>query len=76
MPVYQIHVVNCDFESCNDVEAADAGGAQRHGLRGALQIGCDELCKGETFFGAEVRVEIDGKLQQRIVVAMGTTPLR
>ena len=76
MATFSIRVVNSDFETCNDVEAPDLEHARAHGLRAALGIGSDELCKGTQFFGAEIRVEIDGEVQQRLVLAMGASPLQ
>jgi hypothetical protein len=76
MPKFQIHVVNSDFEASNEVEAPDMAAARMYGLKGALDIGADEVCKGETqFFGAEVRVEVDGEVKQRFMVGIGQTPL-
>ena len=56
MPNFQILVVNSDFTARNEIEAKDVDAARRHGLRAALEIGTDELCKGSTpVFGAEVK---------------------
>ena len=71
----QIHVVNSDFESCNDLDARDFKEAKRHALRAALDIGTDEVCKGSRIFGAEVRVEMDGE-SQRFLVSMGQSLLK
>ena len=76
MPSFQINVVNSDFTARNEIEAEDVEAARRHGLRAALEIGTDELCKGSTVvFGAEVKVERDGELKERFMVVLGQTPL-
>lgn len=76
VPNYQIHVVNSDYEACNDSDALNFDGARKQGLRAALQIGIEEVCNGTPFFGAEVRVELDGELMERFVVSIGQSPLR
>lgn len=77
MPTYKIRVVNSDFEAREEVQASDFEAARLQGLRGVLNIGADELCKGETaFFGAEVSVSFDGEVKQRFVVAMGQSSLQ
>ena len=76
MPKYRIHVVNSDFDACEEVDLPNFDAARSHGVMGALRIGCDELCKGEvSFFGAELRVEVDGHVHARMVIAMGASPL-
>ena len=77
MPAFTIRVVNNDFEAANELEAADADEAWQIGMRSALDIGTDEICKRvEPFFGAEVRVEQAGEVKHRFVVAIGQTPLK
>ena len=77
MPTYGIRIVNSDFEARNEVEADDLKTARLQALRGALGIGTDEICKGQTgFFGAEVSVEVDGEVQERFVVGIGQSPLQ
>jgi hypothetical protein len=77
MPNFEIHVVNSDFDACDEIEANDFEEAARQGLRAALLIGVDELCTGKTpFFGAEIRVESGGEVKQRFMVGMGQSPLK
>ena len=75
MPTFRIYVINSDFESSNHVDASDFHNARSQALRAALQIGVDEVCQGKHFFGAEIRVELDGKTE-RFMVGMGQTPLQ
>ena len=74
--MFNIRVVNCDFESSNEVDLPDSEHARNHALRAALGIGTDELCKGIPFFGAEIRIEHHGQAPERIMVAMGASPLK
>ena len=76
MPSFQIHVINSDFEARSDVKATDAADARTQALRSALAIGTDEMCRGERFFGAVIRIESDGDLQERFLVSMGQSPLK
>lgn len=76
MPTFHICIVNSDFESSNECEAANQEDARTHALRAALNIGVDEVCKGSPFFGAEVRIKVDGDVKERFMVGMGQSPLR
>ena len=75
MPTYHLHVVNEDFRSSNHSEHADRETAIRAGMRGALQIGTDEICAGKPFFGAEITISLDGEVLERRVIAIGSSPL-
>ena len=76
MPTFHIHVLNREFESRNEVDAAGFEEVRRQALRAALGIGIEEVTKGSSFFGAEVRVELDGELQERFMVGMGQSTLK
>lgn len=75
MQTFQVRVLNSDFVSHGEVDAADVHDARGQALKAALQIGTDEICNGAPFFGAEVHVETDGKLQNRFLVSIGQSPL-
>lgn len=76
MAKFQIHVVNSDFTTCNEIEASAIGDARSLALRAALEIGTEDVCKGVTFFGAEVRLELDGETKERFLVSMGHSTLQ
>lgn len=76
MPVYRIRVVNKDFRASNDVEHPDHKMALKAALKGAFQIGTDEVCGGKPFFGAEITIALDGDVLERRMVAIGATPLQ
>jgi hypothetical protein len=76
MPTFFVQVINSDFQASSQVEADDIADAQRQALKSALQIGADEVCKGVPFFGAEIRVELDGQVAERFLVTMGQSPLQ
>lgn len=72
---FNIHIVNSDFSVSDEIHAPSFEAARHQAILSALQIGTDELCRGISFFGAEVRVEEDGELRERFVVSMGQSPL-
>ena len=76
MPTFQIRVSNTDYDNSNEIDRSSAQEARAEALKSALQIGVEEVCNGTPFFGAEVRVESDGKVHDRLVVAIGVSPLR
>ena len=76
MPTFHISVVNSDFDASEELDSATFEDARRNALRAALQIGTDELCNGTPFFGAEIRIELDGELKQRFLVSIGQSPLK
>jgi len=76
MPTFQIRVINTDYDNSNEIDRSSAEEARAEALKSALQIGVEEVCNGTPFFGAEVRVESEGKVQDRLVVAIGVTRLR
>lgn len=76
VPAYRITIVNKDFSASEDVDASSTDAARTEALRGALNIGTDEICEGKMFFGAEISIQGNGGAPERLMVAIGTTPLR
>jgi len=76
MPSFRTTIVNRDFSVCNEEELPDRDTALEKAVKGALQIGLEEVCKGYPFFGAEVTIESGGHLLERRMVAVGVSPLR
>jgi hypothetical protein len=76
MPTFRITVLNRDFSVSSDSELPGPDEALEQALKGALQIGTDEVRGGKHFFGAEVTVECDGETVERLMVAIGATPLK
>jgi hypothetical protein len=68
MPVFRVTVVIETFNSSNHHEAATTNEAFQHAIKGALDIGVEEVCNGKPFFGAEVKVEKGDELVRRFVV--------
>lgn len=75
MPTYRVTIVNRDFTSSEEIEANSADSARTGALRGALTIGADEICEGKMFFGAVITVQGDGGDAERMMVAIGISPL-
>ena len=76
MPMFRISIVNETFRSSNHHEAATASDAHQRAIKGALEIGVEEVAKGKPFFAAEVQVENGRQLVGRFVVSMGWSPLQ
>jgi hypothetical protein len=75
MPSFLIRIVNKDFTASNEAELASDDAARSDALRGALEIGTEEVCSGKPFFGAEVVIERDGEPIERLMIALGASPL-
>ena len=76
MPRYRISVINKDFASTNAVEFSNIEDARSQAMKGALEIGSDEVAGGKPFFGAEITIEQDDMVIDRIMVSIGQTPLK
>ena len=76
MPRFRIRVINTDFDSSNEIDLPSTDRVRAEALKGALQIGVNEVCDGTPFFGAEVRIESGDEILERLVVAVGVSPLR
>jgi hypothetical protein len=76
MPKFRIRIVNSAFSAEEEQEVPDFEAAKREGLKGALNIGVDQVLKGEPFFGAEVSVDSEGDQRVRFLVSVGASPLQ
>lgn len=75
MPKYLISVVNDEFRVENDMEHGDSNAASKEAIKGALEVGVEQVLSGKQFFGAEVMVS-DGNSCERFVIAVGASPLK
>ena len=76
MTTFSINIVNKDFESTNSLDASSPEEARLEALKGALQIGSEEVCKGNPFFAAEIHIQSGDKVIERMAVAIGASTLR
>ena len=76
MPTYRIHVVNSDFKAEEERDCSNIQAAAKHALKGALEIGSEQVLNGETFFGAEVRIDDGNETALRFLVTVGSSPLQ
>jgi hypothetical protein len=74
--MFHVLIINGDFHSAYEADADDLEAARTQGLKGALEIGTEEVCNGTSFFGAEVRIESDGEVCERMLIAIGASPLK
>ena len=75
MPKYLIRLVNDEFRAENEEEHPDAALAGKEAVRGALEVGVEQVLAGKRFYGAEVTVA-DGNILERFVVSVGASPLK
>ncbi|MFL6776824.1 MAG: hypothetical protein ACJ8FN_10580 [Sphingomicrobium sp.] len=76
MPTYRICILNEDFCATDDHTCPDEKSAAKQALRGALDIGTDQIVAGKQFFGAEVTVESGNERVGHFVVAVGKSSLK
>jgi hypothetical protein len=76
MATFTISVTNSDFRTNDDYEVADLEAAKRQAVAGALQIGVDQVMRGENFFGAEISIAHDREVLARFLVSVGAAPLQ
>jgi hypothetical protein len=76
MPLFTIRITNSDFDTKDEYEHPDLETAKEQALKGALQMGADEVVSGHPFFGAEVCVTQGGEQRARFVVSVGASPLQ
>ena len=75
MPKYLISLHNDEFRAENEEEHLDAAAAAQEAIRGALEVGVEQVLLGKRFFGAQVTVA-DGNSRERFVVSVGASPLK
>jgi hypothetical protein len=75
VPTFHISVINDEFCSTNQHECADAESARKMALRGALDIGVEQVVGGKDYFGAEITVEHGNQRVSRFVISIGTSSL-
>ena len=76
MPTFSINIVNSDFASSNSLDATSPEAARSEALKSALQIGSEEVCNGNPFFAAEIRIQNGDETIERMVVAIGASALQ
>ncbi|HEY8591754.1 MAG TPA: hypothetical protein VIL42_02685 [Sphingomicrobium sp.] len=75
MPTYSITIINDEFETSTNAEAADDALAIRDALQGALQIGVEQVVGGASLFAAELTVAIEER-RRRFVVNVSASALK
>lgn len=76
MAKFRIHITNTEYNDSDEIDRPSTDEARAEALKSALHIGVEEVCKGASFFGAEVRIESGSDVLERLVVAVGVSPLR
>jgi hypothetical protein len=76
VPIFRISVVNHTLTAQNEQDVPSLDEARKQGIKAAIAIGSDEIANGKAFFGAEVLVQDGEGTTERLIVAIGTSPLR
>ena len=76
MAIFHISVINQHFEANEDHDLPSLEVAQDQAIRGALEIGLDEVGVASPLFAAEVKIASEGEQVARYVVSVGVSPLR
>jgi hypothetical protein len=75
MPAFQITVVNDQFTSTIAEELSDVKEARVSALKGALEMGIEQILAGKPLFGAHVTVS-DSDVRQEFIVSIAMSPLK
>jgi len=76
VPTYRITVTNQTFRASDDHDLPSFDAARVQGIKAALEIGSDEVAKGNPFFAAEVLVEDGDAASGRFVVSIGASSIQ
>jgi hypothetical protein len=72
---YRIHMINSDFESCDEGAFASLEAALDAGVRSAAEVVKDLIAKGEANSAIEIRVEEGDQVIARRVLAYSISAL-
>ena len=75
MSAFQITVVNDEFAFTSEEEVSDFDEARASGMKGALEVGIEQILAGKELFGAEITVS-NGDVRERFVVSIATSKLK
>ena len=68
MPRYRVHLINSEFESCDEGEYPSADAAMAAGIGAAVEVAGEAIGRGELTSAVEIRVEQgDGTIQRRVL---------
>jgi len=76
MATFSVTIVNQSFRASNNYDLGSLSDANREALKGALQIGAEEVINGKPFFGAEVMIEQGDAVLGRFIVWIGASHLQ
>ena len=75
MPLYHIRLINSEFVSSADADHESIDEALRGGIDSAIDVARDALTKGEASVAVEIRLEEQGIVVARRVLALGVSEL-
>lgn len=75
MPSFRITIVNEHFESTSEEELTDFDSAKSSAIKGALELGAEQILGGKPLFGAEIIIG-QGVIRQRFILSIATSALK
>lgn len=76
MPQFVIRIVNETFVESAKTELPHLDAAQAYAIKAAIEIGAEEVLRGEPAFLAEASVELDGEVLRAVKVTVAASLLR
>jgi len=75
MPLYQIRLINSEFESVEECNYPSLDDARAFAIRAAAAIVADSIVQGEPATAVELQVHCDGSMVARHVVTLSVSHL-
>ena len=75
MPHFRIHMINSNFESCEEGEYPSLGGAIQAGIAAATKVASEAIEEGEHNSSIEIRVEEGDAVAARRVLTFSVSDL-
>lgn len=76
MPQFVIRIVNETFAESAETELPHLDAAQAYAIKAAIDIGAEEVLRGESVFLADASVELDGEVLREMRVSVAASVLR
>ena len=75
LPPYVIRIVNETFTESAEAELSNLDAAHNYAIKATIDIGTEEVLRGEPFFLADTSVEQGGEVLKRTRVSITTSSL-
>jgi hypothetical protein len=75
MPRYRIHMINSEFESCEEGEYSSIEAAKQSAIASGVRVATEAVARGEATAAVEIRIEEDGEIVLHHVVNLSVSKL-